>query len=325
MAVKYILNRVAAKMGLNPQDPNNRLVLVGYLNEAARELYAQSDMVGSLMEQVFKINGDQTLSLPAYVGKIRAIREFASMQQWHINQMRPRYNQFNWPDMWRNFRLKNKQCLMASVDNQSVGVITVPVIENPPIQVTVSGPTINSYLVNETVILNACTVQTKNVFLDYTAVKKDRVGQYDISLSQVDGKLLTVIPNNQMAAMYQIIDVSACPWLPMNTSVNDNYMEVLYKKTLDWLSDDADEFPAFDCDDVLVNKMMQLWKEENDKTETAAAYDAKATRTLARLHEDQNRETEDMVAFVANTHDTMLKRIGTGLRRRYSLYAGRKY
>jgi len=325
MSVKYILARAGAKMGINPSDPNQRNVLLRYLNEGAEELYAQADLAGSLMEQVFKVNGDQTLSLPPYVGKLRAIREYASMQVWHINQMRPRYNQFNWKDMWRNWRLIGKRALMVSVTNQSLGRLIVPQVEDPPIVVSISGSTQDASLISEQVIMDSTEKFTENNFLDYTAVKKDRVNNFDITLTDVDGKVLTIIPNNMLAAMYQIIDISACPWLPAATSKLDNYVEILYKKTLPVLVNDDDEFPAFDYDNVIVNKIMQLWNEEQAKIDVATAYDTKATRTAARIHEDQNRETEDEVALIANPHDTMLKRIGTGLRRRYSQYAGRKF
>lgn len=321
----YILQQAGNKMGLNPKDSSSRDVLLRFANEAAAELYDQSDMAGSLMEQVFKVNGDQTISMPYYVGPVRGVRELASMQNWHINQMRPRYNQFNWPDMWRNYRLRNKQALQATVTNQSVGVISVFAVEVPPIVVSVTGSTPNSSSFTEVVVMDATTKMTTNTFLDYTSVSKNVINAYDVTLSDVDGKLLTTIPNKQFSAIYQILDISSCPWLPQNISPLDNYVEILYKKALLILNDDNDEFPAFNYDNIIVNKMMQLWAEEQNKPEIATAYDNKATRTLARRHEDENRATEDMVALVANSHDTMLKKIGTGLRRRYSLYAGRKY
>ena len=326
MPVSYIIGQAGAKLGLNPSQSNTRSVLIRYLNEAARELYAQADLKGTLMEQVFKVNGDQTITMPWYVGPVRGLREYASMQAWHVNQMRPRYNQFNWPDMWRNYRLKNKQALQVSVTNQSFGVLTVPAVESPPIVVSLSGPTPTASSINEKITMDATTKTSVNIFLDYTAVKKDRVNTYDVTLSDVDGKVLTVIPNNRKDAMYQILDISACPWLPSNTSPLDNYVEILFKQVLPYLYNDDDEFPAqFDYDDALVNKIMQLAMEEQNKVDIAGAYDAKATRTAARVGEDQDRDTEDTISLVANPHDTMLKRIGTGLRRRYSLYAGRKY
>lgn len=325
MSLKGILYKVGSKIGYDPADSKQRQILLRLTNEAARELYAQSDMAGSLYEMVFKVNGDQTITLPSYVGYVRAIREYASQQAWHINQMRPRYNQFNWQDAWRNIRLKNKQALQCTVTNASVGVVSVPMVETTPITVTLTGPTSTATQISEEVIMTSLSVQSKNQFTDYVAVTKNVVTQYDVTLSDVDGKVLTVIPNTDFATVYQILDVSSCPWLSQNTSVLDNYMEILYKKSLKYMSDDGDEFPAIGYDDIIVNKVMQLYYEEQNKPDNAIGYDTKATRSLARLHEEQNRETEDMVALVANPHDTMMRRIGGGLRRRFSLWGGRRY
>lgn len=328
MPVKYILSQAGLKIGLSPSktQTTSRSVLLRFLNEAVRELYSEADLPGTLVEQVFKVNGDQTISVPFYVGRIRGVREAASMQAWHLNQMRPRYNQFNWSDMWRNIRLKNKQALQVSVTNESVGVITVEEVENPPIVVTLSGPTPSASLIHENITMDSVSKESVNDFIDYVAVKKDRANNFDVTLSDIDGKMLTTIPNNELEAKYQIFDISSCPWLPQNTSPLDNYVEILYKKTLSYLSADEDEFPAmFDYDDAIVNKMLQLWFEEQGKSELAKEYDAKATRTIARIRKDQEAPTEDVVALVAHPHDTLLKRIGTGIRRRYSLYAGRKY
>lgn len=338
MSVGYCLRQAGVKMGLNPNAQASRLTLLRFLNEAAIELYDQSDMPGSLMEQVFKVNGDQTISCPWYVGKIRGAREVDSHVAWSINQLRPRYNQFNWPDMWRNLRLKNTQALMVSVTNESKGVISVPTIEDPAIIVSVNGPTPSSSESAESITMDssctpvtdssgiiAYTKTTQNSYLDFTSVKKNTVNDYDVTLKDVDGKVLTVIPNNQLEARYQIIDVSQCPWLAISTSTLDHYMEILFKRRLPQFYNDTDEFPAQDYDNIIVNKMIQLWYEEQGKTDLALAYDTKATRSLARKTEDQNRATEDVVATVANPHDVILPRIRQGRRKYYRGYGSRGY
>jgi hypothetical protein len=326
MGVKRILALAGAKIGLNPNAQSSRTVLLRFLNEGAKELYDQSDLPGSLREATFKVNGDQTIACPWYVGELRGAREYDSQIVWSFNQMRPRYNQFNWPDSWRNLRLKNIQPLMASVTNQSVGVLTVPAIENPPITVTVAGPTAVSSLTTEDVVMSSTKILTGNQYLDYVVVKKDRVNLYDVFLEDVDGNVLTIISNNMIEAKYQIIDVSTCPWLAVSTSALDHYIEVLFKHTLPYLSLDSDEFPAgSDYDFAIINKMLQLYYEEQGKTDLAVAYDAKATRTVARIRENQNRATEDVVGFVANPHDVLLPRVRQGRRKYYRGYGSRGY
>lgn len=326
MSVKYILSQVGSKISLNPNATNQRPTLLRFLNEAARELYSQSDPDGSLQEQAFKVNGDQTISCPSYVGPIRGVREIDSQISWSINKMRPRYNQFNWPDSWRNLRLLNIRALMQTVTNASVGVLTVPGVENPPVVVIVSGPTVNSTIASETITMTQTSMETINSFTDYTSVKKLCVNQYDVTLSDVDGKLLTVIPNNQLSAQYQVLDVSICPWLAVSTNTLEHYVEILYKLAITQLYNDADEFIfGQKYDDVLVNKCLQLYYEEQSKPDLALAFDTKATRTLARLHEDQNRATEDMIAVVAHPHDVLLPRVRAGRKKYYRGYGSRGY
>lgn len=325
MALQYILAQLGKKIGLDPNEPSQRPVLLSYANEGARELYMQADIAGSLMEMCFKVNGDQTVSLPSYVGFVRGVRELASQAPWHINQMWPRYNQFNWPDTFKNWRLKNRQALQATVTNQSQGVIKVAVVEVPPVVVSLTGPTQSASLITEVVVMDALIKNTTNDFLNYISVVKNRVNNCDVTLQDVDGKLLTTIPNNELEAQYQIIDVSSCPWLAQSTSPLDNYVEVLYKQTLRYLSNDGDTYPSPNCDDIIVNKGMQLWGEEQNKPDQAIAYDAKATRTLARLQEENNRATEDIVSLVNNPHDSLFPRINGGRRRRYRGYYGANY
>ena len=98
-------------------------------------------------------------------------------------------------------------------------------------------------------------------------------------------------------------------------------MEILYKKKLPYLSADGDEFPAQGYDNVVVNKMLQLWFEEQGKIDLAMQYDAKATRSLARKHEEENRATQDTVAFTENTHDNLNPRVRARRPARYGGYS----
>jgi hypothetical protein len=92
------------------------------------------------------------------------------------------------------------------------------------------------------------------------------------------------------------------------------------------LSNDTDEFVfGQKYDNIIVNKVMQLWYEEQGNPELAMAFDTKATRSLARKHEDQNRATEDMIATVANPHDVLLPRVRAGRKKYYRGYGSRGY
>jgi hypothetical protein len=335
MALKYILNQAGNKLGLSPSEPNQRATLIRYANEAAREVYDENDSVGSIMEMAFKVNGDQTITMPYYVGPVRGVRELTSMQAWHINKMRPRYYQFNWADMWKNIRLRNKQALQTTLTNQGILRVVVPAIEETPVTVTIAGPTDQSASWSEELVMDEDSLELPNgagfykettkAFNDVALFAKDIINQYDVILQDPDEVEITRIANSMLWAEYQIYDISSCPWLPQSVSNQDNYMEVCYKQALSWLQNDTDQFPAAsDYDDIIVSKMLQIDAEEQEKIDVALAYDGKVTRSLGRKEANQNGATEDVIAFVANPHDTMLRRIGSNMRRRNTLYGGRK-
>ena len=79
MALNYILEQVGYKMGLDPSQSTQRSVLLRFVNTAAKELYHMSDMAGCYEEQYFKVNANQTIALPDYVGQIRALRSGVSI------------------------------------------------------------------------------------------------------------------------------------------------------------------------------------------------------------------------------------------------------
>jgi hypothetical protein len=310
--LSYVLQQIGYKVGLNPADSGQRAVLLRFANTAAKELYSISDMSGCLEEQYFKINADQTISLPEYVGQIRAMRESWSHIAIKLSQMRPRYNQFNWTQEWRNWRIKGLQTLQTSLQNQSKLIVSATTIESTPAIINISGPSIGSTNVSETITLSSTPIQTSNTYLDVSAFTRNTVGQYDIILSDIDGNQISYIPNNKLKAQFQIIDISTSPWFPPNVNPLLGWVEVLYKKSLPWFQNDNDEFPVPGYDEVWINKCLQLWYEEAKDIQTATAYYQKAIALLAQIHEDANRGTADEVAFVENPHDRINHRTGFG-------------
>jgi len=293
-------------------DSNQRDVLLRFINEAAVELYQQSDMAGSLEEQYFAINGNQEIALPEYVGQVRAMRQADTQIAIKLSQMRPRYNAFNWEDGWNNFRVKGISACKSAVKNQSVMMITVAAVETPPIVVSLTGSSDNSASITESVTMDAVSKATVNNYNSIDSATKDRVNLYNVTIADVDGEEVTVIPNNKLEAKYQLLDVGLMPWLLTTQSPQGYWVEVLYKKALDWFQNDTDEFPAKGYDNVIVNKVLELWFEEQGNIQGAMAYAAKATQSLAQIHEDANRGTDDCVSMVAHPHDKMNARVGFG-------------
>ncbi len=155
--------------------------------------------------------------------------------------------------------------------------------------------------------MDAVSKATVGVFNDVVSLTKDRYSTYDVAVSDIDGNEISTIPNNETESAFLIVDVSEFPYLNNDGgSIQAHYMEVLFKKKLPVLSLDSDEYPCPGCDNILVNKCLQLWMEEQEKADLAQIYDGKATRTLARKHENENRSTEDVISLVPHGHDELL-------------------
>jgi len=330
MPLGYVLQQVGFKMGLNPSIAGQRAVMLRFTNEAAKELYGISDMAGCLDEKLFNVNNNQTIAFPHYLGQPRAMRRSEFQEAISLSQMRPRYNQFNWTDGWRNWRVKGLQTLEQSIHNQSLLTISVAAVENPPQVVTITGPTTNSSRASETITMTSTTMTTANSYLDVSSFTRSTVSQYDTKLLDIDGNQLTYIANDHLEAKFQILDISLAPWYPNVPSPNPygasttvanpllTWVEVLFKKALPWYQNDSDEFPATGYDNVWVNKCLQLWYEEQGNVQLAQAMMMKANQTLAQIHEDANRGTDDCVAFVAQGMDCINPRVGFGRDWRWS-------
>lgn len=308
MSVGYILTQAGLKMGLDPSQTGDRLVLLRFLNEAAQELYDTADVDESLKEEVFQVNGDQRIALPPEIGPLRAMREYTTHVPWHLYDERPRYNQFNWVDRWRSWRMIGSSPIMYPIVNQSVFTVVVPEVETPPIVVTIAGPNPQAANAISTLTMDEKVKTTAIPFMDITSFKKDRVNNYDVTLKDADGTVVSQLPNNMLSMRYRIVDVSLYPWTSVATNNQNNYMEVLYKIALPWLSNDGDEYPTIGYDNIVVNKILQLWAEEQGKAELALIYDSKASRSLARKSDDSKAAAEQTAALVECQHDTLLPR-----------------
>jgi len=116
MSVEYILDRFGKKIGMSPSDTSQRALLLDYLNEAAQELYEQSDMPGCLEEAEFYVQGNKTVAMPADVYAIRGIREKAGTNaEWETEALTARYRENSWETNHNKFRVKGYSPLKISL------------------------------------------------------------------------------------------------------------------------------------------------------------------------------------------------------------------
>jgi len=327
MSVEYILDRFGKKIGMSPSDTSQRALLLDYLNEAAQELYEQSDMPGCLEEAEFYVQGDKTVALPANVYAIRGIREKSGNNaEWETEALTAHYRENNWASDNNKFRVIGysplKVSLPTSITEAANGTDKLKVrwygvtTTDDNYEVVVKTTHSESYLVSVTgtavaVSVNAtATLANLGVpFTDIVSFTRTNKPTATVGLAQLidytDSTVYAEIPSNSMESRYLIVDVSAFPFSSSAGQDDAHTLQVLYKKSLPRLQNDVDEFPAVGYDNILVSKCMELFLEEQGKLEEAILHDRKATRSLARRQADLERGQEQKVVFKRHNHDKL--------------------
>ena len=304
MSVEYILDRAGKKLGINPGDNHQRSIMLDYLNEAAQELYEESDMVGSLVEDSFYVQGNKTIALPSNVSSIRAIREKESKYPWKLSNLTERYAYNNLEQDDRTWRIKGYEPFKVTPTSFS-GMRAVVTAAMSTIPITVVGSAAGISRAFEEVTLSSTSNAFSTTFTSIESIIKSDVCTYDISIKQSDDTVVAVIPNNEKESRYLIVDVSKYRWESSAAANDEHTLEVLYKEKLPYLSKDSDEFPADGYDNILVNKVMQLYMEEQGKIEEAMLYDKKASRSMGRRNADLERGQLQKVRFDKHPHDKL--------------------
>tara|TARA_R110002050_G_scaffold168153_2_gene299265 strand:- start:778 stop:1656 length:879 start_codon:yes stop_codon:yes gene_type:complete len=278
--------------------------MLDYLNEGAQELYEESDMVGSLVEDSFYVQGDKTIALPSNVSSVRALREKESRHPWSLANLTERYARNNTEQDHRTWRIKGYEPFKVTPTSFS-GMKATVTAAMPSVTLTVVGTAAGITKAFEDVTLSSTSNTFSTTFTSIESIIKSDVCTYDISIKQSDNTVVAVIPNNEKESRYLILDVSKYPWDSDAAQTDEHTLEVLYKKKLPYLSKDSDEFPADGYDNIIVNKVMQLFMEEQGKIEEAMLYDKKASRSMGRRNADLERGQVQKIRFDKHPHDKL--------------------
>ena len=330
MSVEYILDRFGKKVGMIPSDASQRALLLNYLNEAAQELYEQSDMPGCLEEAEFYVQGDKTVAMPADVYAVRSIREKAGGNaEWETEPMTARYRENNWEANHNKFRVKGYSPLKVSLPTsiteaanstdklvvRAYGITTTSddyevVIKTPYSEaflVGVAGPAVASAATSTNVTLAPSNAVVITDIISFARTLEPTATSGLVQLiDYADNDIVYAeIPSNSMESRYLIVDVSEFPFSSSAAQDDSHTLQVLYKKALPRLQNDTDEFPAVGYDNILVSKCMELFLEEQGKIEEAILHDRKATRSLARRQADLERGQEQKAVFKRHNHDKL--------------------
>lgn len=322
MSFGYILNKVAAEKGWNISDSSYRILLTDKINEAARELYRYEDLPVSLKEVFIRTSSNVELALPPFVGELRAIRQgckdFCS-DRWVLHDLVPRYNQQEWTNLWKKWRIKSYVAVAAEFNNTAAGTIVYPVVDDELI-ITFVGDTANSNRAIDNITMDAATKPWTKTFNNIARIAKNKVTDYDVIIKDADSNEIAIIYADQLESRYLLVDVSQFP-TTINCSCGDGtyIMEILYKPILPKLSNDEDFFPVDGFDDILVNWTLELLTKKEEGKEQRAFLGREEVKILINeITQDKVGATVRKITFKRNPF------MATGLREHYTFYPYRR-
>ncbi len=287
MPLLDIINSVAADLGAKPaSNTDQRSLIIKRINEAAIEMYDKTDLVNSLLEQVFDLDVESAqVSLPFYVGDVRGFRHYDARLRISINTHAPRYHYGQAHEVWPlKYRRLNKSPLERNISNESVLKFTIPVVEASDIVLKIVGQTSNSAQAEETVTIVAGTLEAfsvGNFIMPLISLRKEDYNTYNISVFDVEDNLLAVIPNSELFSEYNIFQV-----LDHDTTTNTAVIECLYKRRFTPLRNDYDTFLEGKYDKAIYWKYFEHEMARQQKYDQAVLAAGKCDAIIGEIMEN---------------------------------------
>jgi len=265
----YILTEFSKEVGHPINTDRDRASAIAKINKAAKELYSSADLVGCMREQVFNVDSSRLqVTLPYYIDELRNARHYDTRARVKIEDMRPRYFYGkDWPQKYLSFRKKNKICTARDLDNDGLLTVTIPQAESSRFTVYITGSTIDSDRITEALVFDIGTI-TQTTINSFTSspgfrfIGKDKLTSNNVTISDLNGNVISEIANCEQEAIYTLISVG-----DLDTNLQCECYELLYKYKFSPFYNDYDTFPAPEYDDAIVYKAAShVWsKDTSDK------------------------------------------------------------
>lgn len=286
MSLINILTRIAAEEGEDITNAGRKAYLTSKVNQACEEIYENEDLPISLMEVDVRVTRNWEMSLPPFVGELRAIRSGCTdycTPYWVLNSQWPRYNKTQWESQWNNWRIKGYSPVAIDYTNTAPGTIEYPTVDSSVV-VTIFGETTSSNNQSDSITMAATSNVWTSSFTQIKKITKNKVTAYNVTVKDADGNEIAIIYANQLEANYIIVDVSKFPQMYWGccTCPDGSYiMEVLYKPILNKLVNDTDEFQVPGYEEVIILRVKQLLAElQEGKEQRAMLMNAKSKDLL---------------------------------------------
>lgn len=276
-----------------------RAVLLSKVNIVAEELWRENELIGSIREDTFAVNAAQgQIALPSYVENIRSVRHWSGTKI-NTQDMRPRYDAVtNFASMF-NWRFRGFKPLALPIINASKLTFTLSKEEEKDVEITVIGRTPQSLQRTEICVIKAgdLAVTTEGNFGDdLLSITKKEPCSYDITITDILGNVLGVIPNTDITSRYGIYQLAET-YFPRTNFNWPQLVEVLYKLRFKPLVNNNDEFLDGRYDIAIFYRFMENYCITQKDFPGAKVFRGKADEIVAAIHKDAEAGINMMLSF----------------------------
>ena len=257
MALLTILSRIAADEGIRITDTNERQYAVNRINDAAKVLWQTNELKNSEREQLFDIGQlDQVVSLPYYVDKVIACRNYETRLAITMFDMRPRYMSNDWRLPFSGYpyfrwRMKGRSATKQNLRDASTITVALAKPSTTLFTVTITGRTTSASRTSEVLVFTVgkTLLTTSSVFIEIESIRKSAITDVDVGIcASSDETLLAEIPNTLLTSSYQIVQVLDRNEYPQQSVL----VEILYKPVYVPMQNDDDQFQCGDIYDEVI-------------------------------------------------------------------------
>lgn len=302
--LKTILENVAQESGSTAT--SERAYLIRYINKAAEELYYTYDLFNCEREQLFNIGADnQQITLPSYVYRISALRNYDTTSTIFLRDMRPRYSANRWNRPYEGFpylawRQKFKSPVQQDTSNVGPVVITLAEAATIAFDVLLTGTTPTSARITETVsfAVGDTSKTSTNSFLSFESIRKSAPCNADITFVDAGGVTVATLGNNELYTEYTIVQVLD----RYQATSRDQLVEILYKTRFYPFVNDYDSYPCGDIyDEAIYWKTMELLvAKQVGQEERAILCAQKAVSLVRNIHDNIEPFSQSNMVFSAS-------------------------
>jgi hypothetical protein len=306
-----LLSRLSLVYDFKVNNTETREKTLALINAAGREMWAATDLPGSVMEQVFILDAAQNqVSLPWYVDQVRAMK-WRTGGKITLTDARPRYHHSPFRQTFDNYRVKHKTPLHTPLSAESQLRVELGAAETEPITVTIIGQTTTAMRTRQVLrILAGATEATTTLQFTteapfgVTDIVKSARTTADVRIyDALDNEVAFIAASERRASntIVAITDVDS----PASTPANA--VEVLYKLPYPELYYDEDTFngmPMLEDAVYWLARSNYHYTFTNEEAMAQAVLEKQnAMEVLAKIVENHDTATENKLQFGPNRYE----------------------